>query len=154
MNAARRGHARVVAVTFQTAVTFAGADQSQGWKCDTSKGKRTFPPEASISDFLQHHGCDAAHIQAFLFLDADGSISAPTASVQLLIQIHQEVDQPEVDQPEVVQPEVVQPEVNQETLQNLDPDARAPCSEEAAVRTFRWRCCRGGSPNRMRKWEN
>lgn len=65
-------------VTFQTAVTFPGADQSQGWKCDTSKGKQTFPPEASVSDYLQHHGCDAAHIQAFLFLDLGWIHFSPT----------------------------------------------------------------------------
>lgn len=57
-------------MTFPTDATCPCAGHSQGWKCDTCEGKKTFPPEASVSV------CDAAHIQALLFLD--GSISAAT----------------------------------------------------------------------------
>lgn len=84
-------------MTFQTDGTFPCADQSQGWKCDTCRGKQTFPPEASVSVYPQHRVCDAAHIQALLFLDFGWIHFRPdSGSLELksnfIAQIYQECD--------------------------------------------------------------
>lgn len=62
-----------------------------------TKENRTFPPEASVSVYLQHRVGDAAHVQAFLFLDVGWIRFSPDSGSRELksnftAQIYQDCD--------------------------------------------------------------